>query len=159
MVVMEKAELEALLSGALIGRLAMADGDGRPYVIPMPFCWHDDSIYLRLPMTGRKAAVLLQNNRVCFEVDWFDETLSDYGSVLVEGRLVKVDDLREKAVVKAFNDEKYTRLRKGNRPGHGRITPLEALPMCKIMTHAISGRRKESPQPAAISVGSDKCSM
>lgn len=159
MVVMEKAETEALLSNALIGRLAMADREGRPYVIPMPFCWHDGSIYMRLPMTGRKAEVLLQNSRVCFEVDWFDETLSDYGSVLVEGRLVKIDDLREKAAVKAINDEKYTRLRKGNRPGHGRVTPLEALPMCKILTRKISGRRKESPLPDAVVVGHGRSSI
>ncbi len=156
MVVMEKVEMEALLSGALIGRLGMADGGGKPYVIPMPFCWYDEAIYLRLPMTGRKAAVLLQNNRVCFEVDWFDETLRDYGSVLVEGRLAMVEDLCEKAAVKAINDEKYTRLRKGIRPGHGRSTPLEALPMCKILSQAISGRRKESPQPAAVAMGHGK---
>lgn len=159
MVVMEKAEVNTILAGALIGRLAMADGCGKPYVIPMPFCWHEEAVYLRLPMTGRKAEVLLQNNKVCFEVDWFDESLSDYGSVLIEGRLVEVRDLREKAAVKDINDEKYTRLRKGNRPGHGRGTPLEALPMRKILPIAISGRRKESPQHRAIAAAGDRHSM
>lgn len=149
MMVMKKAEVEALLMEALIGRLVMADREGTPYAIPLPFCWHNESIYLRLPMTGRKAAVLQQNNRVCFEVDWFDERLSDYGSVLVEGRLVMVADIREKVAVRAINNDKYTKLRKGHRTGHGRVIPLEALPMFKIQAHAVSGRRKEVSQLAA----------
>ena len=53
----------------------MADASGRPYTIPLPFCWTDASVYLRLPLTGRKGAVLTKNDQVCFEVDHFTETL------------------------------------------------------------------------------------
>jgi nitroimidazol reductase NimA-like FMN-containing flavoprotein (pyridoxamine 5'-phosphate oxidase superfamily) len=51
----------------------VADCDGRPYAIPLPFCWLDQILYLRLPLTGRKGAVLACNDQVYFEVD----TLSD----------------------------------------------------------------------------------
>jgi nitroimidazol reductase NimA-like FMN-containing flavoprotein (pyridoxamine 5'-phosphate oxidase superfamily) len=122
----------------------MADTAGQPYSIPLPFCWHEGALYLRLPLTGRKGSVLSQNDRVCFEVDWFTETLDDYGSVLIEGRLVAVSDLEEKARVKAANDGKYRELRNGYRPGHGRSTPLADLPMRKIFPERLSGRRKES---------------
>lgn len=140
---MTMSEIERLLSEALIGRLAMAGRDGRPYAIPLPFCWHENSLYLRLPMSGRKGRVLRDNNQVCFEVDTFSPNLDEYASVLVEGRLVAVADLHEKRCVKTANDQKYQRLRNGYRPGHGRCTALADLPLTKILVEQISGRRRE----------------
>ncbi len=142
MLEMTSTEIEKLLQSTLIGRLCMADVRGRPYTIPLPFCWSKSSIYLRLPLKGRKGEVLTQNDLVCFEADVFTDSLDDYASVLVEGRLVEVTDLREKAEAKRANDAKYDRLRGGHRPGHGRITPLEDLPMRKIAVERISGRRR-----------------
>ena len=79
-------------------------------------------------------------------MDEFTDSLDHYASVLIEGRLVEVSSLEEKARVKALNDEKYDRLRGGYRPGHGRRTPIDALPMRKIIVEHVSGRSKE---PAA----------
>jgi nitroimidazol reductase NimA-like FMN-containing flavoprotein (pyridoxamine 5'-phosphate oxidase superfamily) len=143
---MPLAEIEQMLRDARIGRLAMAAGDGRPYVIPLPFCWLDDALYLRLPLTGRKGAILTSNSHVCFEIDEFTDDLQEYASVLVEGRLVPVADQQEKVRVKRINDEKYRRLRGGYRPGHGRTTPIETLPLQKILVACISGRRKDPSQ-------------
>lgn len=147
MIEMTRDEIETMLGQERIGRLSMADPTGRPYVIPLPFCWAQGAMYLRLPLTGRKGQILSANDRVCFEVDTFTDTLDDYASVLVEGRLVPVMDLDEKAGVKRLNEEKYLRLRSGQRPGHGRATPLEELPMRKILVESLTGRKKE---PAAI---------
>src|SRR5689334_14329309 len=102
---MTNAQMDDLLASARIGRLCMATSTGDPYAIPLPFCWHDGSLYLRLPMKGRKGAILVQNPRVCFEVDWYSDSLDDYGSVLIEGRMEPVISLAEKAQVKAANDE------------------------------------------------------
>ena len=55
--------------------------------------------------------------------------------------------------MKLFNDRKYDRLRRGHRPGHGRGTRLEDLPMRKIVIERISGRKKDSPPfpvPSAV---------
>jgi hypothetical protein len=90
----------------------------------------------------RKGQVLSENDRVCFEVDEFSETLDRYASVLIEGRLVPVSDLDEKARVKQINDAKYNRLRNGHRPGHGRSTALEDLPMRRVIPLVASGRKK-----------------
>jgi nitroimidazol reductase NimA-like FMN-containing flavoprotein (pyridoxamine 5'-phosphate oxidase superfamily) len=136
-------EIRDFLNDSRIGRLSMASRDGRPYTIPLPFCWHGDALYVRLPMTGRKGRILSENDRVCFEVDSFTETLDDYASVLVEGRLVAVDDAGEKRRVKQANDAKYDRLRRGHRPGHGRGKPAADLPLRKIAVERIGGRRKE----------------
>lgn len=150
MLEMTHVQREEFLTSARIGRLCMATSDGEPYAIPMPFCWHQGALYLRIPFKGRKGAILAQNPRVCFEIDWCSDNLDDYGSVLVEGRLEAVADLSEKAQAKAVNDEKYDRLRRGFRPGHGRQTPLEDLALQKIVVTRIAGRIRE-PVPASLS--------
>lgn len=143
---MTRDEIDLLLANELIGRLAMAGDDGQPYAIPMPFCWRDGSLYLRLPMTGRKGRILAANDRVCFEVDWTTPDLSDYASVLIEGRLVVVNDLIEKRNVRLCNELKYRQLRGGRRKGHGRNTALADLAVSKIVVSRLSGRKKELTQ-------------
>ncbi len=147
MVDMTPAEMDQLLIQARIGRLCMADAAGRPYAIPLPFYWDGRGLYVRLPLTGRKGQVLSENDRVCFEVDEYSDTLDYYASVLIEGRLVEVKDVAEKLRIKLLNTEKYQRLRHGHRPGHGRARPLVELPLRKIAVETISGRRKEDPVP------------
>src|SRR5689334_6470685 len=90
MIDMTPQEIEQMFADAVIGRLCMADTDGTPYSIPLPFCWENGALYVRLPLTGRKGQVLARNDRVCFEVDRFTASLDDYASALVEGRLVEV---------------------------------------------------------------------
>jgi nitroimidazol reductase NimA-like FMN-containing flavoprotein (pyridoxamine 5'-phosphate oxidase superfamily) len=97
--------------------------------------------------------VLAVNDQVCFEVDEFTDTLDDYASVLVEGRLVTVADVQEKSRAKLCNDEKYNRLRRGYRRGHGRSTPIEQLPLRKLLVDHISGRKKDSQPRATLFVG------
>lgn len=147
---MTDCEIRDMLAETRIGRLCMADpADHRPYAIPLPFCWHAGSLYLRLRLVGRKGSVLDANPLVCFEVDSFTDSLDEYASVLVEGRLVEVTDLDEKAAVKQLNDAKYNRLRKGFRPGHGRSTPLTNLPLRKIVVERLTGLKKDSNLAAA----------
>jgi nitroimidazol reductase NimA-like FMN-containing flavoprotein (pyridoxamine 5'-phosphate oxidase superfamily) len=150
MLEMTGLEIDEMLEESLIGRLSMASCDGRPYSVPLPFCWLDGALYLRLPLTGRKGQVLSENNQVCFEIDQFTQSLDEYASVLVEGRLVEVMDLDEKARVKAINDDKYNRLRAGYRPGHHRPSELWRLPLRKIQVIALSGRKKETAQPPVL---------
>lgn len=144
MLEMSADQMDERLATTRIGRLCMATADGEPYVIPMPFCWHEGALYMRIAMKGRKGEVLAENPRVCFEVDWFSDALDDYGSILIEGCLEPVRSLDEKARVKVANDEKYARLRRGYRPGHGRQTPLEELALQKIVVRQRSGRCREN---------------
>ena len=154
---MNTEEIERFLADARIGRLCMAGSDGRPYTIPLPFCWLDGALYVRLPLTGRKGQILGRNNRVCFEADDFTDTLDDYASVLVEGRLVEVSDVEEKRRVKEANDRKYDRLRNGRRPGHGGARPVEQLPLRKVLVERLGDRRKDRsesrPRPVAVTEG------
>ena len=142
MLAMNPTEIDQHLNDSTIGRLCMADLSGRPYTVPIPFLWHRGCLYLRLPLSGRKGEILQQNRQVCFESDCFTPNLDDYASVLVEGLLETVQDLAEKERVRQLNEEKYLKLRNGYRPGHGRTTPLDQLPMQRIRVVAISGRKK-----------------
>lgn len=148
MVEMTQSEVLDFLDHARIGRLCMADRHGQPYAIPFPFLWADGSVYLRVALTGRKGEFLQQNPRVCFEVDEFTDTLDDYSSVIVEGELVEVHDVAEKARIREQSTAKYQRLRHGNRPGHGRSRLIEDLPLRRIVVERIAGRKKE-PLPAS----------
>jgi nitroimidazol reductase NimA-like FMN-containing flavoprotein (pyridoxamine 5'-phosphate oxidase superfamily) len=147
---MTPQEIAELLNDARIGRLSMADPEGHPYTIPLPFCWTGDTLYVRLPLTGRKGRIIAANDRVCFEADCCTDSFEQYASVLIEGRLVAVDDPAEKLRAKRWNDEKYRRLRHGRRAGHGRTTPIEDLPLKKIAAVRVTGRKKQS-QSAATS--------
>jgi nitroimidazol reductase NimA-like FMN-containing flavoprotein (pyridoxamine 5'-phosphate oxidase superfamily) len=153
MIDMTRNEIDELLLGALVGRLCMVDPERKPYAIPMPFCWADGSVYLRVPLTGRKGAALAFSNLVCFEVDTYTQRLDYYASVLVEGRLVEVTDPLERARVGEINAEKYTRLRDGHRPGHRRQTAPVQVPIRRIEVTQISGRRVAS---GCDSIATDK---
>jgi nitroimidazol reductase NimA-like FMN-containing flavoprotein (pyridoxamine 5'-phosphate oxidase superfamily) len=146
---MPAPEIESFLQNQLLGRLAMADRGGRPYVIPLPFCYVNGCIYLRLPMTGRKGAILKFNPQVCFEVDACSPQMDDYTSVIIDGTLTPVSRKDEKQLARDAATEKYTRLRGSYRPGHKRQTPLEDLPTVRIDPACISGRKIATHQGAA----------
>ncbi len=150
MIPMSHDQIADMLDNTLIGRLALAHPDGRPYAIPLPFCFVNGCLYLRVPMTGRKGDILSVNNQVCFEIDSYSDQLDDYASILMEGRLVAVTDIGEKALVRAANDAKYNRLRHSHRPGHGRRTPLADLPTRKLIPEIISGRRMDPALRAGV---------
>ncbi len=140
MVDMSRLEIQTFLQNQLLGHLGMATPDGRPYVIPMPFCYLNDCIYIRLPKTGRKGAIIAENQHVCFEVDYCSPQMDDYASVIIDGVIKPVTDLAEKGSVRDATTEKYMRLRGQYRPGHKRQTPLEDLPTMRISPASIAGR-------------------
>lgn len=158
MISMNQDQIIDMLDNTLIGRLAMAHSDGRPYAIPLPFCFVNGFLYLRVPMTGRKGEILSVNNQVCFEIDTYTDQLDDYASVLIEGRLVAVTDIAEKSFVRAANDAKYNRLRHSHRPGHGRRTPLADLPTRKLIPEIISGRRMDPALQVGIALAAGAAS-
>jgi len=60
--------LKEVLSGALICRLAMMDGD-LPYIVPVNYGYRDGYIYMHSAPDGKKIDLLRLNNKVCFEVE------------------------------------------------------------------------------------------
>lgn len=64
----DKKILDEILSGAIICRVAMMDGD-QPYLLPFNYGYRDGCIYIHSAPAGKKIDVLRQNPRVCFEIE------------------------------------------------------------------------------------------
>jgi len=60
--------LEEILSGAILCRVAMMDGD-LPYLIPFNYGYRDGCIYIHSAPEGKKIQLLRKDKRVCFEVE------------------------------------------------------------------------------------------
>lgn len=60
--------LEEILSGAVICRMAMMDGD-RPYLLPFNYGYLERCIYIHSAPEGKKIDLLRLNPEVCFEVE------------------------------------------------------------------------------------------
>jgi nitroimidazol reductase NimA-like FMN-containing flavoprotein (pyridoxamine 5'-phosphate oxidase superfamily) len=95
-------EIEELLQTAIVGRIACCDhganGDGRPYLVPLAYGYDGEAIYAHSG-PGRKLDLMRAEPRVTFEVD--EATASDrWRSVIAEGTFEEIQDAsqRERAL-------------------------------------------------------------
>jgi len=63
-----KKEIEAIIAGAEVCRIALADG-GVPYLVPVCFGYRGERLYFHSAPQGRKLDMIRKNNRVCFEME------------------------------------------------------------------------------------------
>jgi nitroimidazol reductase NimA-like FMN-containing flavoprotein (pyridoxamine 5'-phosphate oxidase superfamily) len=64
----DKHTLEEILSGAILCRVAMIDGD-LPYIIPFNYGYSNGALYIHSAPEGKKIDLLRKDSRVCFEVE------------------------------------------------------------------------------------------
>lgn len=112
---MSHREMDDLMKKQLICRISFHD-EPYPYTLPMEFYYFGDVMYFHLTNTGKKMDLLKNNPNVTVEIDWHNDTMTDYKSVILNGRMVPVDNkderntvnlamasaVREKAGIKAF---------------------------------------------------------
>ncbi len=124
-------EIAEFLAQAPVGRLATCR-DGRPYLVPVSFVYHDGRFYVHSGPTGRKMDNLRANPRVCFEVDQLDRVRVGhdscshsmrYTSVIAHGRATLLADEGLKRQALGWLVAKYT-------PGE---------PATEISAHALAG--------------------
>ncbi|MCP4313464.1 MAG: pyridoxamine 5'-phosphate oxidase family protein [Bacteroidetes bacterium] len=72
----DEAILKEILSGAVICRVAMMDGD-LPYIVPFNYGYREGCIYIHSAPEGKKIDLLRQNNHVCFEMEDRAEIVKD----------------------------------------------------------------------------------
>jgi len=91
-------------------------GDQYPYVIPLCYTYHNNSVYFHARKKGQKLNYIKNNNRVCFQVDKVKtlKTASSpcdyslkYTSVIIYGQAEEVHDFNEKELVNNFNEFYY----------------------------------------------------
>jgi len=75
--------IEDLLATSLIGRIACATPEGRPYLVPMGYGYDGEAIYA-MGFPGRKIALMRAQPLVSFEVDR-GVAEDDWESVVAEG--------------------------------------------------------------------------
>ena len=64
----EKREISEIIRQCQVCRLGMSQ-DNRPYIVPVSFGYHENTIYFHSARSGKKIDILSANNRVCFEFE------------------------------------------------------------------------------------------
>jgi len=88
-------EMLELLEAERVGRLGLND-EPQPYVVPTDFAYKDGSIYIHSPVDGKKSVLARKNPHVCFEVDRYNEDVTEYKSIIIRGDIKEVFDDGEK---------------------------------------------------------------
>lgn len=100
----DRKELEKIINGSQICRLAMVDGDV-PYIIPLNFGYRDGTLFFHSAPEGRKIDLIRVNPNVCFEMDELVRFKKaklacdwgiEYKSVIGTGKAELVNNLEEK---------------------------------------------------------------
>jgi nitroimidazol reductase NimA-like FMN-containing flavoprotein (pyridoxamine 5'-phosphate oxidase superfamily) len=91
-------QIEELLRTAIVGRIACCDhganGDGRPYLVPLAYGYDGEAIYAHSG-PGRKLDLMRAEPRVTFEVD--EAAAPDrWRSVIAEGVFEEISDPSER---------------------------------------------------------------
>lgn len=95
----DRREIDGIIRGAMVCRVAMNDGVD-PYIVPLCFGYDGGALFFHCAREGRKLDVLRRNPRVCFEFEGdVKVTRGDkpcrwgmrYRSVIGWGRAVIVD--------------------------------------------------------------------
>jgi nitroimidazol reductase NimA-like FMN-containing flavoprotein (pyridoxamine 5'-phosphate oxidase superfamily) len=92
---MEEDEIEELLQEQVLCRIAFR-GDRYPYIAPFQYVYIDGTLYFHFTDYGKKKRLLEKDNRVCVEIEKYQDDLSDYSFVALRGRLKIVTDSRER---------------------------------------------------------------
>jgi uncharacterized protein len=89
-------EMLQMLMTERVGRIGLND-EPQPYVVPTDFAYGDGVIYIHSPRGGRKTELALRGGSVCFEVDRFNQEVTDYRSIIIRGPIYEVKDNAEKS--------------------------------------------------------------
>lgn len=109
-------EAMAILGQAEYGVLSTIDTDGYPYGVPLHYIVLDDAVYLHCALEGHIIDSISANNRVCFTVVGYLESLpstftANYESVIVFGKAhfiegpEKIEMLKE--LIRKYSPEFY----------------------------------------------------
>lgn len=123
-----------LLADARVARLATADADGQPQVIPVCFVFDGEAIYIVLDQKPksveltrlRRVRNILANPQAALVVDHYDEDWNELRYVLISCRAeILSGDEAEAAVAVALLRNKYAQYRRMDLDGNPviKLTP------------------------------------
>ncbi len=141
-------EKEQLLKTVGDDVLALSHDD-IPYCIPFGFVYIEGIVYLSMFPKGRKWEIVQKNTRVCFTIFSWNEDHTEWSSVVVDGKILPVNDLKEiESVVKA-NMEKMgldpaTYLEKRMTMYKKTMDNPSALKIFKIKSSQVGGKKMKT---------------
>jgi len=91
-------EMDELLKSQILCRISLHD-EPYPYTLPMEYYYFGDVMYFHFTTTGKKMELLNKNSNATVEVDWCNDTMTDYKSVILKGRLVPVENQSEREII------------------------------------------------------------
>lgn len=115
----QESEIEQVINSTEVCHIGMVGLDGKPYVLPFNFGYHNGTLYIHSGPEGKKVDIWKRNPCVCvaFSSDYFlryqhkDVACSysmKYRSVLLFGKVEEVVDFDEKKRIMNIIMKKYT---------------------------------------------------
>ena len=92
---MNKNEIEELIREQFLCRIAFK-GDLQPYIAPFQYAYVNGILYFHFTDYGKKMRFFKQETPVCVEIERYTPNLSEYGFVLLTGKLRLVEDQEER---------------------------------------------------------------
>lgn len=92
---MKENEVEQLIREQFLCRIAFK-GDLHPYIAPFQYAYVKGSLYFHFTDYGKKMSFLKQEPTVCVEIERYTSNLSEYGFVVLTGKLRIVENREER---------------------------------------------------------------
>ena len=94
---MEEKEIEQLIREQFLCRIAFK-GDLHLYIAPFQYAYVKGSLYFHFTDYGKKMSFLKQEPSVCVEIERYTSNLSEYGFVVLTGKLRLVENQEERKI-------------------------------------------------------------
>ena len=92
---MKESEIEELIRGQFLCRIAFK-GDLQPYIAPFQYAYVNSILYFHFTDYGKKMSFFKQEVPVCVEIERYTSNLSEYGFVVLTGKLRLVENREER---------------------------------------------------------------
>jgi nitroimidazol reductase NimA-like FMN-containing flavoprotein (pyridoxamine 5'-phosphate oxidase superfamily) len=135
-----KEEMLRMLEEERVGRIGLND-DPQPYVVPTDFAFEDGAIYIHTPDKGLKARLARMNPNVCFEVDRYNDTVTNFKSVIIRGRMMEISDPAERTRAMRSLARKAAGFDYAAAHGNQKEKPFSAITIFKIEIRDMTGVR------------------
>ena len=127
----------AFIAARRVGRLATADAEGRPHVVPVCYAFDGRRIYTAVDRKPKRRTArglkrvtnILENPNVALVVDDYSEDWSELGYVLVHGSAELLEDGEERDAAEKLLRDRYPQYRDLLEPGCAviAITPTRTV--------------------------------
>ncbi len=96
---MDKKEYDELIKQNFISRIAFK-GEDYPYITPFMYIFDGEFLYFLSTKYGKKIGEINRSPHVAVEIEKYAEDMSDYKFANLQGRIVEVEDEKDKKKIK-----------------------------------------------------------